>query len=159
MRKVTALVLWAYLSEVILAILIVALGCVTLGFNTVVMLVHKFAVDFATLYCAVFFAAALGFLWTFYSKVDTDFYAWLDERKYFQVYLSSILYVLLVEGAAIFFLLATKLFTGPIFSIIAAFVFFMAIVNSYTMVKNVIGLMKLHTLFNKNLRQNRNLFP
>ncbi|NZD58452.1 hypothetical protein HZU83_17325 [Sphaerotilus montanus] len=142
-------IIWAYVTEVILAILLVFLGCVTLGITAVTALVHQFAVDFATLYCAVFFAAALAFLWTFCSKADTVFYTWLDEIQAFHVYLHATGYVVAVEAVAIFLLVATKEYSGSEFSLIAAFAFFMAVINSYTMVKNVIDLMKLHTLFNR----------
>lgn len=147
-------VAWAYTVEIILAILLVGLGCTTIGAAALAALVHQFALDIATLYCAVFFAAALGFLWTFYSKADTEFYTWLDEIHFFHVFLHATAYVVAIEGGAIFLLLATKLFTGTGFALIAAFAFFMAVINSYTMVKNVIDLMKLHTLFNRVSRSN-----
>ena len=150
---------WAYIVEITLAILLVGLGCTTIGAAALAALVHQFASDIATFYCAVFFAAALGFLWTFYSKVDTEFYTWLDEIRSFHVFLHATAYVVAIEGGAIFLLLATKLFTGNGFALIAAFAFLMAVINSYTMVKNVIDLMKLHTLFNRVSRANGKLSP
>lgn len=140
---------WAYIAEIILAILLVGLACTTIGSAALASLVRQFAIDIATLYCAVFFAAALGFLWTFYSKADTEFYKWLDEINSFVVFLHATVYVVAIEAVAIFTLLATKLLIGDTFSLIAAFVFFMAIINSYTLIANVIGLMRLHTLYNR----------
>jgi len=150
---------WAYIVEITLAILLIGLGCSTMGAAALAVLVHQFAIDIATLYCAVFFAAALAFLWTFYSKADTEFYSWLDEIRSFHVFLNATVYVVAIEGSAIFLLLATKVFTGNGFALIAAFAFLLAAINSYTMVKNVIDLMKLHTLFNRVSRKNRNRSP
>lgn len=144
---------WAYIVEPVLALLVIVLGCLTMGVDAVSALVHQFAVDIAALYCTAFFAAALGFLWTFYSKADSQFCAWLDEKGAFLVYLQATAYVVAVEGGAIFVLLATKIFTGNEFALIAAFSFLMAIINSYTMVKNVIDIARLHTLFGRVARQ------
>jgi hypothetical protein len=159
MKRDKLRVAWGYLVEIVLASLLVILGYLTIGMNAVSGLVHEFAIDFATLYCAVFFAAALGFFWTFYSKADTDFYTWLDDRGAFQVYLHAMEYTLAIEGGAIFTLLATKVYTSQEIALIAAFVFLMAFINSYTMVKNVIALMKLHTLFNRVSRRSGTAQP
>ncbi|UCV13674.1 hypothetical protein [Quatrionicoccus australiensis] len=152
-------VAWAYIVEIVLAILLVGLGCSTMGAAALAELVRQFALDIATLYCAVFFAAALGFLWTFYSKADTEFYTWLDRIGSFHVFLNATAYVVAIEGVAIFLLLATKLFTGNGFALLAAFGFLLALINSYTMVKNVIDLMKLHTFFNRVSREDRKVSP
>lgn len=159
MKHSKAKIAWSYIVELTLAIVLVGLGCTTMGATALAALVHQFAFDFATLYCAVFFAAALGFLWTFYSKADTEFYTWLDEIRSYHVFLNATAYVVAIEGTAIFLLLATKLFAGNGFALVAAFAFLMAVINSYTMVKNVIDLMKLHTLFNRVSRASRKPSP
>lgn len=146
-RKVK--IFFAYAVEIILAILLVVFGCASIGVSAMAGLVHQFAFDFATLYCATSFAAALGFLWTLFSKAESEFFSWLDEIAAAQVYVHAIAYVVAVEAGALFLLLATKFFTGEKFALIAAFSFCMAIINSFTMVMNVLELMKLHALFNK----------
>lgn len=146
-RRLT--VLWGYLVEPILAILILILFQISIGRDILIKLTTQLAVDFATLYCAVFFAAALGFLWTLYSKVDTKFYVWLDEIGALKTYINATVYAVSVEGGAIFLLLGTKLYTSPTFIIISAFGFLMALINSVTMITNVIGLIKLQTLFSR----------
>lgn len=155
MKRRTLKVAWGYTAELILAILLVGLACATIGSIQLANIVRQFAVDLATLYCAVFFAAALGFLWTFYSKADTEFYTWLDEVKSFGVYLNATAYVVTVEGAAIFALLATKIFTGDAYALVAALIFFLAFINSYTLVANVMGIMRLHTLYNQILKKTK----
>lgn len=155
MKRNKLKIAWGYTVEVTLALLLVGLTCTTIGSAQLANLVRQFAVDLATLYCAVFFAAALGFLWTFYSKADTEFYTWLDEINTFNVYLRATAYVVAIEGVAIFALLATKIFTGNAYSLIAAFTFFMAVINSYTLVANVMDIMRLHTLYNRVSKKNR----
>lgn len=159
MKNEKVKVAWAYVVEPTLALLLVVLGCLTIGVDKLSILVHQFAIDVATLYCAVFFGAALAFLWTFYSKADTDFCTWLDEKNALQVYLHATMYAVAVERIATLSLLATKIFTGTEVALIAAFLFLMAVINSYTLVKNVIGLMKLHTLFNRVSRRNGASIP
>ncbi len=154
MKRNNLQIVWGYAVEPLLAILLVGLACSTIGSTHLANLVRQFATDLATLYCAVFFAAALGFLWTFYSKADTEFYTWLDEINSFGVYLHATAYVVAIEGGAIFALLATKIFTSDTYALIAAFIFFMAVINSYTLVVNVIGIMRLHTLYNRVSKKN-----
>lgn len=149
MRHAKFKIAWGYLVEPILAGLLIVFGCTTIGTNTIAELVHQFAIDLATLYCTVFFAAALAFLWTFYSKADTDFYTWLDEIDAFKIFLHATGYVIAIEAFSIFLLLLTKVYDNQLLAITAAFAFLMALINSYTLVANVIELMKLHTQFNR----------
>lgn len=155
MKRRTLKVAWGYAAELILAILLVGLACSTIGSTQLANIVRQFAVDLATLCCAVFFATALGFLWTFYSKADTEFYTWLDEIKSFGVYLNATAYVVAIEGASILALLATKMLTGDVYALVAALIFFLAFINSYTLVANVIGIMRLHTLYNQVLKKTK----
>jgi hypothetical protein len=144
-------VLWGYLVEPLLSGLIVFLGYEVVGGHAIAEFIGKVAVDLATLYCAVIFAAAFAFLWTFYSKADAGFYVWLDEIGAFNVYTNATIYVVVIEGLAIFSLLITKYYENETFALIALFVFLMAVINSYTMILNVVGLMKLQIQFNRML--------
>lgn len=144
-----AKIIWAYLVELVLAGLLVVWACVLYGVSYVGSVVQSFANDVATLYCAVFFAAALAFLWTFYSKVDSKFYVWLDQIGAYSTYINATVYVIAIEGATTLVLTFSKINKDENFSLFAAFLFFLAIINSCTMIANVVGLMKLQTLFHR----------
>lgn len=142
-------VVWAYTCEVILAMLLVTLLLLTCGKKLLIDLAQQSAIDFATLYCAVFSAGALGFLWTLYSKTDSKFYVWLDRQRAFNVFAHATVYTLFVEGGATLLLIFTKYIKSEELAIFACAIFIRAFINSITMILNVVGLMKLKLLYTR----------
>lgn len=143
MSRRRLLVVWSYLSEILLATLLTTLLCFLIDKSKLVEFIQQSAIDFATLFCAIFFAGALGFLWTFYSKADSKFYVWLDSIGASAVYLHATVYTVFVEGAATLALTFVKYFKNEGLALFGAFLFFLAFINSYTMIINVMHVMKL----------------
>lgn len=148
------LVAWGYFVEIAAAGLILLLLCLALGTTSVVDFVRHTAIDFATLFCAILFGASLAFLWTFYSKGDTEFYSWLDKKGAFNVYLRSTGFVVAISAMTTLVLVTTKEITNPSFSLAAMFLLLLSIINLYTLIQNVFGLMRLNARFNHIRRGN-----
>lgn len=133
---------------VISALAVIAL-CLWLSTDSVLAFLRTAALDIATLFGAVMLAAALAFLWTFFSKADTPFYRWLDSKGAFKVYLTATAYAVLVSLLSIGSLIIYKHVDNRTLGLVAAFLLALALANMYTLVSNVIGLMKLNALFNR----------
>ena len=144
---------WAYAAEIIAASTTLYFLCLWLGTSAVINFTRDVALDIATLFGAVMFAAALGFLWTFYSKSDTEFYRWLDTKGAFRVYLSASVYATVVSLMSTLTLVATKRINSEAFTLLADFLLLLAIINLVTLINNVVGLMHLNAKFNQ-LRAN-----
>jgi hypothetical protein len=144
------LVTWAYMVELIASFVVTTLLVVLAGATTVSKVMHDFAGDISTLFGAVMVAAALGFLWTFFSKADTDFYAWLEVKGAFAPFRRATEYVILLSFAATVLPLCLKLpalANSEKFGIAVAFVELLATINLFTLVRNVLDLMRLHAKF------------
>lgn len=142
------LVWWGYVVELLAAILAVA--CLSLCFqpSALVSFVRTAAIDIATLFCAVMLAAALAFMWSFYTKADTAFYRWLEERGAFKVYLSATIYTIAVSFITTAALIVTKHVEGLGIGMVATFLLALSILNLYSLVCNVAGIMRLNAKFN-----------
>ena len=141
------LVGWGYAVELIASALVVTVLCVWLSTESLLTFLRMAALDIATLFGAVMLAAALAFLWTFYSKADTPFYRWLDSKGAFGVYLRATAYAVLVSLLSTASLLIYRHVESKPLGLAAAFLLALALLNMYTLVSNVIGIMRLNTLF------------
>jgi hypothetical protein len=142
------LVWWGYFVELAAAALSLVALCLVFGQAAVIAFSRNAAIDVATLFCGIFFAAALAFLWTFYSKSDTEFYRWLDKRGAFDVYLRATGYAVAVSASATLALIGVKYIASDPLTLLAAFLLLLAVINLCTLVQNVFGLMRLNTMFN-----------
>jgi len=75
----TRLVWWGYFVEIAATALTLVALCLFFGTSVIIAFVRNAAIDIVTRFCGIVFAAELGFLWTFYSKIDTDFCRWLEK--------------------------------------------------------------------------------
>lgn len=141
------LVGWGYAVEVVISALAVLVLCMWLSTESLLTFLRTAALDIATLFGAVMLAAALAFLWTFFSKADTPFYRWLDSKGAFQIYLRATAYAVLVSLLSTTSLVIYKHVDNRNLGLVAAVLLALALVNMYTLVSNVIGLMRLNTLF------------
>lgn len=141
------LVGWGYAVELVASALVVTALCVWLSTESLLSFLRVAALDIATLFGAVMLAAALAFLWTFFSKADTPFYRWLDSKGAFQVYLRATAYAVLVSLLSTASLVIYKHVENRCIGLAAAFLLVLALLNMYTLVANVIGLMRLNALF------------
>jgi len=138
---------WGYAVEILASALIVTALCIWLSTDSLLNFLRVAALDIATLFGAVMFAAALAFLWTFFSKADTPFYRWLDSKGSFQVYLRATAYAVLVSLLSTSSLVIYKYVQNKPLGLATAFLLVLALLNMYTLVANVMGLMKLNALF------------
>lgn len=141
-------VIWAYMVEVLAAALILACLLLWAPLEDVVSFIRLAAIDIATLFGAVLFAAALGFLWSFYTKADTEFYRWLDEKGALSIYVNATLFTVLVSFLATAGLVVTKHIPGDELCVVACYFLLLAIINLYSLVSNVAGIMRLNAKFN-----------
>lgn len=145
----TLLVWWGYFVEISAAALILILLCLIFGQATIATFVCNVALDAATLFSGIMFAASLAFLWTFYSKSDTEFYRWLDENGAFNIYLGATGYAVAVNAITTLALVGMKHIQSNAFALFATYLLLLAILNLFTLVQNVFGLMRLNTKFNR----------
>ena len=138
---------WSYGVELVASGLILLLVCMWLSSEEVVSFFRVAALDIATLFGGVMLAGALAFLWTFFSKADTPFYRWLDEKGAFKVYLAATSYTVAVSFLSTASLVVTKYVQNSYVTLASVFLLLLAIINLYTLVINVGGLMQLNTLF------------
>ena len=141
------LVFWGYAVEILISALAVLSLCMWVGTVPLLTFLRTAALDIATLFGAVMLAAALAFLWTFFSKVDTPFYRWLDSKGAFQVYIQAAAYAVLVSLLSTSSLVIYKHVDNTSLGLAAAFLLALALANMYTLISNVIGLMRLNALF------------
>ncbi len=141
------LVGWGYVVELVLSALAVFALCLWVTTDSLLSFLRTAALEIATLFGAVMLAAALAFLWTFFSKADTPFYRWLDSKGAFRVYLQATAYAVIVSFLSTSSLVIYKHVDSRNLGLTAAFLLVLAIVNMYTLVSNVIGLMRLNALF------------
>jgi hypothetical protein len=142
-----SLVGWGYAVELFASALVVFVLCIWFSTEALLKFLQLAALDIATLFGAVMLAAALAFLWTFFSKADTPFYLWLDSKGAFQVYLRAAAYAVLVSLMSIASLVIYKHVDSTSLGLAAAFLLVLALLNMYTLVVNVLGLMRLNALF------------
>lgn len=142
------LVWWGYAVELLATALIVGCMCLWIPPAALVGFVRTAAIDIATLFCTVMLGAALGFMWSFYTKADTPFYRWLEERGAFKVYLSATIYSIAVSFIATATLIVTKYVEGRTVGLAAIFLLTLSVLNLYSLVSNVAGIMRLNAKFN-----------
>lgn len=141
------LVGWGYAAEVVASALAVLSLCLWLSTETLLAFLRAAALDVAAMFGAVMLAAALAFLWTLFSKADTPFYRWLDSKGAFQVYLHATAYAVLVSFLSTASLIIFKHVENETLGLAAAFLLVLALLNMYTLITNVIGLMRMNALF------------
>ena len=136
--------------ELVAAMLVVLLPSIFFGVSAVTSFIRSFATDMATIVCAGVFAASIAFLVAFYSKSGTAFYRWLDERGAFDVYRRATGFAVLVSFLSTVSMLTLKIVAGNFIALISAFLYVLMLINLYTLIQNVFGLMKLNNIFNRN---------
>lgn len=138
---------WAYAVEIIAASAVLLLLIMVFPIGNIEEFFKTAALDIATLFGAVMFAAALAYFGTFFSKADTPFYRWLDEKNAFNTYLYATAYTVAISFFSTASLLIAKHVQSTLATLVAIFFLILAIINLYTLVSNVMGLMQLNTLF------------
>lgn len=145
--KLTAKLLWAYASELILAGAFTVLACAFYGPPAIMKFITLVAIDAAAYIFSILLAAALGLIWTIFSRTDSNFYSWLAARGALSVFLNAFRYVAAIELTAVIFTILAKYIHEQNFLIITTFVMFLGAINGITMVGNIFELIKLNILY------------
>lgn len=143
------IIIWGYLAEILLASLVLALLLFFYDAHQIADFLKPLASDIATYFSSVMFAAAVAFLWTFYSKSDTPFSKWLYEKGAFKIYLSAYIVAVSIYALLFLLLLITSKMNNDFLSVLTFWVLLLGIINVYTFIKNVIGLLLLNMEFNR----------
>lgn len=141
------LVAWSYAVELLASSLILVLLCLWLGSAAVATFVRTAAMDIATIFSTVMFGGSLAFLWTLFSKAETPFFRWLEQKGALCVYVSATIYTVAVSFLSAATLVLAKYVDAEPIGLIAMFLLLMAVLNLYTLVVNVSGIMKLNAKF------------
>lgn len=143
------IIIWGYLSEVVLAGFVLALLLFFYDANQIASFLKPIAADVATYFSSIMFAASVAFLWTFYSKSDTPFSKWLYEKGAFKIYLSAYIVAVSIYALLFLLLLITSKIDSVLLSVFTFWVLLLGVINVYTFIKNVIGQLLLNMEFNR----------
>lgn len=143
------LVVWSYVSELVLATLVLGAILIFYDGSQVAHFLKPLAKDIAAYFSSVMFAASVAFLWTFYSKSDTAFSKWLYEKGAFTVYLTAYIVAVVIYAILFILLLVASKSGNEAFLLFTTWVLLVGIINVYTFVRNVVGQLLLNMEFNR----------
>ena len=141
------LVAWSYAVELLASSLILACLCLWRGTAAVATFVRTAAMDIATIFSTVMFGGSLAFLGALFSKAETPFFRWLEEKGALRVYVSATTYTVAVSFLSAAALVLAKYIDAEPIALIAVFFLLMAVINLYTLLVNVSGIMRLNAKF------------
>lgn len=143
------LVAWGYLSEAVLATLVLGFLLFFYDATQITHFLKPLAKDIATYFSSVMFAASVAFLWAFYSKSDTPFSKWLYEKGAFTVYLTAYIVAVAIYAVLFILLLFASKSSDEAFLLFTTWVLLVGVINVYTFVRNVVGQLLLNMEFNR----------
>lgn len=146
------LYLWAYVVEIVAASLLLCAVVAWFGVGTISAIIDAAGTGVASQFATVMLAGSFGMTWTFYAKADTDFARWLVEKGAFDVYAHALVTSVGVYAALLFSLLVAVSTNSQWIDLFAAWLSVLGAINVYTMLKNVLDLMKLTAKFNERQR-------
>lgn len=148
-------IIWAYLFEVVLSLLVYSGVLKYWDYNKLTDLIIKTSDGLSSKFTAIMFAGSIAFFWSFYSHSNTDFAKWLYKKKAFNVYLKAFLYAIVIFLLATLAFVATQATQNRIIAAIAGWLLILAIINMVTFIWNIVGLMRLNIVFNIRLDQEK----
>lgn len=148
-------IIWAYLFEVVLSLLVYGGVLKYWDYNKLTDLIIKTSDGLSSKFTAIMFAGSIAFFWSFYSHSNTDFAKWLYKKKAFNVYLKAFLYAIVIFLLATLAFVATQATQNRIIAAIAGWLLILAIINMVTFIWNIVGLMRLNIVFNIKLDQEK----
>lgn len=147
--KIKLLLSWAYISEVVAESLAYKLIGLLFDDESVSSLLTAKSIDIATLFAGIMFAAALGFLWTYYSKSDSPFSCWLHSKGAYAIYLKSYIFTSAALGFLTLLLVITSNLKHPYLIKLSAWMTIYCLIISVTFIKNIYSQLILNMEFNK----------
>lgn len=153
--KDIAIIIWAYLGEVILASLVYGLVLKLWDYNKLTDFIIKASDGLSSKFTAIMFAGSIAFFWSFYSHSNTNFAKWLYKKRAFNIYLKAFLYAIVIFLSATLAFVVTQVTRNSLSAAIAGWLFVLAMINMATFIWNIVGLMKLNIVFNIKLDQEK----
>jgi hypothetical protein len=153
--KDIAIIVWAYLGEVILGSLAYGLIIKLWDYNKLTDFILKASDDFASKFTAIMFAGSIAFFWGFFSHSNTEFAKWLYKKNAFNIYLKAFLYAIAIFLLTTLALVITQVTQNRLVSAISGWLFVLAIINMFTFIWNIVGIMKLNIVFNIRLEKEK----
>lgn len=155
MAKNILIILWAYLVEVILTVLVYGLSFLIWDFDQIASFFINTADSWVIKFTTIMLAGSIAFFWTFYSRSDTDFAKWLYQKKAFNTYLRAFLTAIAVFLVTTIVLVITQITQNKIVAAISGGMFILSLINVFSFFKNIVDIMKLNIAFNIKLDQER----
>lgn len=140
---------WGYISELICTTLVFSLLLYVFDSAKVASVFKSSAIDIATYFSSIMLAGSIAFLWTFYSKSDTQFSRWLYEKGAFNVYLTAYVVAIGVYISLLILLIFCSKIDFYLFTLFALWFFILGLINVYTFIRNIIGQLLLNMEFNR----------
>ncbi|MFH1985625.1 MAG: hypothetical protein ABIL58_27640 [Pseudomonadota bacterium] len=155
LAKNRLVILWAYLSEVILAGLLYSLSFWLWDFDQIASFFISTADSWATKFTAIMLAGSIAFFWTFYSRSDSDFAKWLYQKKAFNNYLRAFLTAIAVFLVTTIAFGITQITQSKSAAAISGGLFILSVINVFSFFKNIVDIMRLNIAFNIELDKER----
>ncbi|ASP40480.1 hypothetical protein CHH28_18185 [Bacterioplanes sanyensis] len=140
---------WGYISEPILTTLIFLLILYAFDSAKVASVFRNSAIDIATYFSSIMLAGSIAFLWTFYSKSDTDFSRWLYVKGAFNTYLTAYVVAIGIYISLLVLLIFCSKIDYYLFTLFTFWFFILGLVNVYTFIRNIIDQLMLNMEFNR----------
>lgn len=140
---------WGYISELIFTTLIFSLLLYIFDSTKVASVFRSSAIDIATYFSSIMLAGSIAFLWTFYSKSDTQFSRWLYKKGAFNVYLTAYVVAIGVYISLLVLLIFCSKIDYYLFTLFTLWFFILGLINVYTFIRNIIGQLMLNMEFNR----------
>lgn len=143
------LIFWAYVSELILSVLL--FGGLFLIWSPIALenFVVASAADLASYYAAIMLGGSLAFLWAFYTKSDTPFAQWLYSKGAFPVYAFAYFFAVANYALLTLALVIVKHTSSATLSFVALWLLIFCTLNAYSFLKNIYDQLRLNLEFNQ----------
>ena len=142
-------VFWAYVSELILSILIFSGLFFLWSPSELEQFIAAGAADIASYYSAILLGGSLAFLWAFYTKSDTAFVQWLYRSGAFSAYVIAYFFTVSVYALLTLALVLVKYTNATMLSFFTLWLFIFSVINVYSFLKNIYDQLRLNLEFNR----------
>jgi uncharacterized membrane protein YbaN (DUF454 family) len=126
------MIFWGYFVELFLAGSLLVLVKNFLKTEAFLKIFDGTEAEIAGLVGGIVLAGSLAFLWTFFSKSDTDFYRWLADKKAFKPYVYGTAYTVFVSFICTIYFIFVKNIKNELSISVAFFILFLTIINLIT---------------------------
>ena len=151
--KVHKLIIWAYFVELLAAGLVTYVCVLIFGVPQMAEFSRKVSINAATMLSVAMLAASLGILGVMMQRMDSKFYRWLESKKALDNYLRAFSYVAILSVISVVTTLILSHYSSSDWLALLAFsVLVLLLINSITLIRNIVSFVRLEALFNNKIR-------